>query len=92
MGEDSKKALEAINRFWNADELVTRENWQFNLGEEVEDYMHELNDKFTADADIIFNLPINDDETKLPWTNRRIVSFSFSIANISLTPVCQKLI
>ena len=76
MGEDSKKALEAINRFWNADELAARENWQFNLGEEVEDYMHEMNDKFTADAEIIFNLPIDDDETKLPWTNRRIVSFS----------------
>ena len=83
MSEDSKNALEAIKQFWNADELKETENWQFNLGEEVEDYMHEMNEKFTADAEIILELPINNDETKLPWTNRRIVRNSLSLPLIS---------
>ena len=38
--------------------------------------MHEMNTKFTEDSEIISELPIDDDETRLPWTNRRIVSLS----------------
>ena len=72
MSADSKRAVESISRFWSANEMT--DIWKFNLGEEVEDYMHEMNEKFAADAALISELPINDDETKLPWTNRRIVS------------------
>lgn len=74
MSEESKRAVESISRFWNANDLT--EIWKFNLGEEVEDYMHEMNTKFTEDSEIISELPIDDDETRLPWTNRRIVSLS----------------
>ena len=73
ISEDSKKAVEQTYLFWEAEE--TKEDWKQHLDEFLYDYMVEIEDKINSDAEIIFNLPIRDDETRIPWTNRRMVSF-----------------
>ena len=73
ISEDSKKAIEQIYLFWMADE--TKEEWKQHLDEFLYDYMAEIEEKINSDAEIIFNLPIHDNETRIPWTNRRMVSF-----------------
>ena len=72
LSEDSKKAIEQTYLFYEAEE--TKEEWKQHLDEFLYDYMVEIEDKINSDAEIIFNLPIHDDETRIPWTNRRMVS------------------
>ena len=68
--EESKRALEKILPFWaelNRDEKRRLNNLVYN-------YVHEIKVKLDSDRGIIMSLPIEDDETRLPWTNRRCVS------------------
>ena len=68
--DESTQALDKIRPFWN--ELGA--NQQSRLHILVFNYTHQIKSTVESDKEIIMALPIGNDETRLPWTNRRCVS------------------
>ena len=68
--DELKEALEKIPPFW--DELNDEQKNRLDIL--VFNYTHEIKSKLDRDKEIILNLPIEDNNKILPWTNRRCVS------------------